>query len=107
LARASKAREESDRDQTIYTEIVPFTEFWLAEDYHQKYRLQQSKNLKEAFTAIYADPGDFVNSTAAARVNGYLGGNGTLGQFEAEIDRLGLSPEARQYLAEIARRQLR
>ena len=58
------------------------------------------------FTALYPDPDDFINSTAAARVNGYLGGNGTLAQFEAEIDELGLSAEARQYLEGIAERRL-
>jgi peptide-methionine (S)-S-oxide reductase len=106
LARETRAREETRRGQTIYTEIIPFTEFWLAEDYHQKYRLRQNRDLMEEFTVIYPDLNDFVNSSAAARVNGYLGGNGTLAQFEAEIDELGLSAEARQYLEEIAERRL-
>jgi peptide-methionine (S)-S-oxide reductase len=107
LALETKAREEAQRGQTIYTEIVPYTEFWLAEDYHQKYRLRQTGDLMAEFATIYPDPIDFVNSSAAARVNGYLGGNGTLAQFEAEIDELGLSAEARQYLEEIAQRRLR
>jgi peptide-methionine (S)-S-oxide reductase len=38
-ARASKARLEASRRYTrpIVTEIVPFTEFWCAEEYHQQY----------------------------------------------------------------------
>ena len=38
-ARESKARlERSGRNrETIATEIVPATEFWMAEDYHQQY----------------------------------------------------------------------
>jgi peptide-methionine (S)-S-oxide reductase len=107
LALETKARQEAERGQTIYTEIVPFTEFWLAEDYHQKYRLRQNRDLVGEFTALYPDLDGFVNSTATARVNGYLGGNGTLAQFEAEIDDLGLSAEAREYLEEIARGRLR
>jgi peptide-methionine (S)-S-oxide reductase len=107
LALETKAREEAERGQTIYTEIVPYTEFWLAEDYHQKYRLRQDRDLVGEFTALYPDLDEFVNSTATARVNGYLGGNGRLAQFEAEIDELGLSAEARQHLEEIARRQFR
>jgi peptide-methionine (S)-S-oxide reductase len=107
LALETKAREEAERGQTIYTEIVPFTEFWLAEDYHQKHSLRQKRDLMEELTAIYPDPSDFANSTAVARVNGYLGGHGTLEQFEAEIDELGLSAEARRSLVELAQRRLR
>jgi peptide-methionine (S)-S-oxide reductase len=107
LAEQTKAREEAQRGQTLYTEIVPFTEFWLAEDYHHKYRLRGVKELVTEFTTIYADPTDFVNSTAAARVNGYLGGHGTLAQFEAEIDDLGLSGEAREVLVKLAQSRLR
>jgi hypothetical protein len=60
----------------------------------------------EDSAAIYPEPTGFVNSSAAARVYGYLGGSGTLAQFEAEIDELGLSAEARQYLEKIAQRRL-
>jgi peptide-methionine (S)-S-oxide reductase len=107
LAEETKAREEAERGQALYTEIVPFTEFWLAEDYHQKYRLRQNRDLVSEFTALYPDLEDFVNSTATARVNGYLGGHGTLAQFEAEIDELGLSTEGREYLTELAQGRLR
>jgi peptide-methionine (S)-S-oxide reductase len=44
------------------------------------------------------DSKDFVNSTAAARVNGYLAGHGSEEMIRQEIDRLGLSPDARQML---------
>lgn len=107
LAQESKRREEAARGQTIFTEIVPFTQFWLAEDYHQKYRLRQNRVLMDEFATLYPDPGDFVNSTAAARVNGILGGNGALAQFGPQADDLGLSTEAQQHLEEIAQRYLR
>jgi hypothetical protein len=41
-----------------------------------------------------------MNSTAAARVNGYLGGYGTSSSLKADIDRLGLSNAARDELLE-------
>jgi peptide-methionine (S)-S-oxide reductase len=107
LAEEAKAREEAERGQTIYTEILPYTEFWLAEDYHQKYRLRGNRDLVGEYTALYPELEDFVNSTATARVNGYLGGNGTLAQFEAEIDELGLSAEGREVLVEVAESRLR
>ncbi len=107
LALETKAREENKRGGKIYTEIVPYTEFYLAEGYHQKYRLRQVEELVFEFSAIYADLEDFVNSTAVARVNGYMGGNGTQEQLEREVDQLGLSSEGRERLLKIGRRRLR
>jgi methionine-S-sulfoxide reductase len=94
----SKAREEARRGGTIKTEILPYTKFWPAEDYHQKYYLRNDHDLRREFQAIYPAEGDFVASTAVARVNGYLGGNAPASQIRAESDSLGLSPEARKRL---------
>lgn len=98
LATASKEREEDRRGRRIYTEIVPLVEFFSAEDYHQKYYLQNSGAYMKEFAALYPDPADFVNSTAVARVNGYLGGNGSPEQLEEEIAGLGLSESAQESL---------
>ncbi len=38
-AEASLTREAASRESPIYTEVVPFIEFTLAETHHQKYRL--------------------------------------------------------------------
>jgi peptide-methionine (S)-S-oxide reductase len=91
LALETRSREAANRNARLYTEIVPYTEFYLAEDYHQKYRLQHEQDLMGEFRVIYAETADFVNSTAAARVNGYLAGYGTSEALEEEIDMLGLS----------------
>ncbi len=53
---------------------------------------------------MYPKEADFVASTAAARVNGYLGGNGSAAQLEEDIPRLGLSPEGSRRLLELVRR---
>ena len=90
----------------IFTEIVPFTFFALAEDYHQKYRLSNDKQLMAEFDAIYPDINDLVNSTAAARVNGYLDGEGSLESLQAIIDQLGISAEAQERLLKIAKRRI-
>jgi peptide-methionine (S)-S-oxide reductase len=42
-----------------------------------------------------------VDSTAAARVNGYLGGYGTAAELKTDLSRLGLSPEGSRYLLRI------
>ena len=104
LAFESKAREKEKRNANIYTEMVPYSKFYLAEDYHQKYYLSNVPDLKKELTAIYPDVNDFVNSTAVARINGYVGGNGNVVTLHREIDSYGLSPAAKQRLLEMASR---
>jgi len=78
----------------IATQIIPFAEFYLAEDYHQKHSLRKDPELMTELSKIYPNFSDFINSTAAARLNGYLGGHGTPESLEAELTGLGLSQEA-------------
>ena len=94
LALESRDREAEKRKETIHTEVLPFTGFTLAEDYHQKYRLQQYPELASEFEAFYPAMKDFVNSTSAARVNGFLGGYGSPELFKTESDSYGLSSGA-------------
>lgn len=95
---ASKARVEEKLGQPVKTAILPLEKFWLAEDYHQKYELRCDAELMKEFSAIYPDAKDLLNSTAAARVNGYLAGRGTAAQLDKEIDLLGLSSEGKKRL---------
>jgi len=101
LATQSRDQEATRLGERVFTEIRPFSEFYLAEDYHQKYRLQQAPDLMEQFRTIYPDTADFVNSTATARVNGYVGGNATLADLQVALDDLGLSSEVQRKLLEI------
>lgn len=84
------------------TEIYTFGKFFLAEDYHQKYQLRQHRQLMTEFKAFYSRNIDFVNSTAAARVNGYVGGHGTSEEIRVSIESLGLSTAGQKRLLEIA-----
>src|SRR5262249_25914037 len=98
-ALRTRDREAARRGRNIVTPVVPLTAFYRAEDYHQKYNLRNRRELLREFAAMYPDdPRGFTDSTAAARVNGYLGGNGRLEDLEKEIDRLGLSPAGREAL---------
>lgn len=46
-----------------------------------------------------------TDSTAAARVNGYVGGHGTPGQLEDELPLLGLTEAGENILRGIVRQQ--
>ncbi|MEA3408450.1 MAG: hypothetical protein U9R48_10310 [Chloroflexota bacterium] len=54
------------------------------------------------FRRMYPDPKDFIDSTAATRVNGYLGGHGTRASLQRDLDSFGLSETAEEaFLREV------
>lgn len=101
IAEKMKTQEESARNKTIHTEIRPYDMFCMAENYHQKYYLQLNKDIMADFNAMYPDFKDFINSTAAARVNGYVKGLGNMKSLLDEIDAFGLSERGRKRLVEV------
>lgn len=101
---AEKTRDrEAEKKGEIHTEIAPLSPFYLAEDYHQKYNLRQQTNLMKEFESVYNNA-EFINSTVAARTNGYVAGYGNLSQLNREIDKFGLSEKATEKLRAIAAR---
>ena len=101
LAIKSKEHEEYLEGSGIVTEIVPLTEFFVAEDYHQKYYLRHESILFQELSVIYPDINDFINSTAVARLNGYSGGYGATEVSDEELNTLGLSEAGQAKLLEI------
>lgn len=97
-ARRVKARLEARMKAAVYTQIVPFRKFYLAEDYHQKYYLRGVKEIAAEYLAVYPGIEGFVASTAAARVNGFIGRYGSRKQLDEEIGSLGLSAEGQKRL---------
>ncbi len=95
--RVAKEAMEEARERygkKISTELLPYTGFTRAEDYHQKYYLRNTAALMDQYKGRFPYEGTFTDSTAVARVNGYIGGNGTTEQLEREREELGISEEA-------------
>lgn len=116
-AEASRAAVAKHLGATVHTQIIsviptgsangspnPAETFYMAEDYHQKFYLRQKKRLVAAYVALYPDLLDFTNSTATARLNGYVSGAGSPQQLEQEIDLLGLSAELQSELHDLVAR---
>lgn len=87
----------------VHTEILPAGPFHRAEAYHQKYALRGNEALVREVRAIYPEEADLVDSTAAARINGYVAGYGTLRQLREEWGSLGLSEAGGRHLWETVR----
>ncbi len=97
MAFSSKTDREMQTDKNIKTKIAPLLSFTPAEGYHQKYLLKHHSLKREIFR-FYPDPEDLIDSTTAARLNAYVGGNGTRDQLSREIKDLGLSRKGRVIL---------
>ena len=104
VAESSKTQVEA-RLGKVYTDIKTLGEFYLAEDYHQKYYLTRVPVLLQEMRAKYDDFAGFVNSRTVARVNGYVGGYGAIAMLEGEIDDFSLSTEAKRRLEDIVSSQ--
>lgn len=78
LAQESKERQQGLLGRRLATEIVAFSQFFPAEDYHQKYMLRQMPELMSELRSVFGSDEDMVVSTAAARLNGLMGGYGSI-----------------------------
>lgn len=111
---AQKAAAERTRDAIarrlaapVRTAIRPYTGFTTAEAYHQKYSLRHHRAEAEAFQRMYGSQREaeaaLLYSTAAARLNGWVAGQGTVADCERELPELGLPPEVAGKLLETLR----
>ncbi len=98
LAREALKAEEDKIGKKIFTDIEQFSGFYIAEDYHQKYTLRQTPAIVNDLYTIYPDSADFRDSTAAARLNGYVAGYGDSNTLKKDLNNLGLSESGKTAL---------
>ena len=99
-AEQSRNLLKQTSNQPVYTVIEPASDFYPAEDYHQKYYLRRADRLMQEFKQMYPDEKQFAASAAAAKINGYLGCYGEPENLKREVGLFGLSQAAQQYLIE-------
>jgi len=102
-AQAALTAAAAEYGQDAQTAVLPLGQFYLAEDYHQKYALRQYSGIASELTGIYPQLGDFIDSTAATRANAFAYGYGNRELLDEEIDSYGLSAEAQSKLRDLVR----
>lgn len=85
----------------VVTPIEEFTDFTLAEDYHQKYRLRSVRLVAAEYQAQFKTSAAFLGSVAVTKANAFVGGYGRSNELRDILPSLGLS-EAAQAAARAA-----
>lgn len=81
--------------------VEPVGTFTRAEDYHQKYYLQQSSVVKD-FYAMFPDDRSFTDATATMRANAIVGGYLSKQKVEILLPLLGVSQPTGKSLLQLA-----
>ena len=97
-AEAALRAHESDRDARVATAIEDFSGFTLAEDYHQKYRLRNTRVIGPELEERFPDLASFVDSPTVTRANAFVAGYGDAELRAADLPRMGLSERALEQL---------
>lgn len=98
-AERTRQDAESRLGGSVATAIEDLDTFYLAEPYHQKYELRSTPVLGAELEDRYGD--DLVDSTVAARLNGFVAGHGDAERRRSLLADLDLPPEV---LDEVRRR---
>uniref|UniRef100_UPI0039801AA1 peptide-methionine (S)-S-oxide reductase n=1 Tax=Salmonella sp. s51228 TaxID=3159652 RepID=UPI0039801AA1 len=83
LANQTKDEHQKSVHRPIQTKIKPFESFYNAENYHQKYLL---RNQRKLFTLLNLTDAELIDNTLAAKLNGYVGGFGSLTNLNKDLE---------------------
>jgi peptide methionine sulfoxide reductase MsrA len=91
------AQKEGDK-RKVHTEVQDYTDFTLAEDYHQKYYLRRNKTVALELKGRFPTLEEFTNATATMVANAILGG--FLEPDRGQLEELGFSKEPIEQLVQ-------
>ncbi|MFP4217831.1 MAG: peptide-methionine (S)-S-oxide reductase MsrA [Salinarchaeum sp.] len=95
-AERSRAAFADQGHGSVETTIEALETFHQAEAYHQKYELRSTPVIGDAIVEHYGE--HILNSTAVARLNGYLAGHGNSERRDVLLAALNLPPAIRSEL---------
>ena len=93
--------EQKEIAEKICPSVEPGGVFTRAEDYHQKYYLQQSNVVRDFYAMFPGDPA-FTDATATMRANAIVGGFLPRERVEALLPQLGVSASTARSLLQLA-----
>ena len=102
-AVASRDRLEAALGRKVHTEILLGHPWYPAEGYHQKWCLRRHGDLFGELLERFGSEAEALRSTAAAQLNGLLGGSVTRADFDRAIEGLALSDKGRRVLEKSVR----
>lgn len=103
-AHASVAARHEEEGTSLTTEVIEDASFYRAEAYHQKHKLRRHPVLLDALQQLYPDEAALTDAPSAALLNGYVGGHRAPRHLDADLQQLGLSPEAARRLRTLVAR---
>lgn len=98
---AIQKQMEAKLGEPIETEISPFSEFTPAEERHQKYYLKRYPKALEQLSELFPDKELLVDSTFAARLNGFVKGYGTKNSVCQEIAQWEIGEVEKTFLTDL------
>jgi len=101
---AIEKKKLSVRD--VHVHFAPLDKFYLAEDYHQKYYLQNS-SLFEKLKIPRNNALVLANSFMATRLNGYFGGHGTYELFLSDLKGFPVDESVKTELKETVSKRMK
>ena len=95
LANQTKEEHQKSVHKPIQTKIKPFESFYNAENYHQKYLL---RNQRKLFSLLNLTDAELIESVLAAKLNGYVGGFGSLTNLDKDLEGSNLPQDMKESL---------